>query len=222
MWYDKTMETTVVLVRHGESEGNISGKCIFLGDVALTPRGIKQAERTAQYVNGKYKFDVIVSSDLQRAVNTAQKIADLQGLPIIKDKRFREINAGDWEGLPYEETPVKYPKTYWQWNNDISNVAFEGGESIKYHHKFVNDALFDIMQRFAGKTILLVCHATPIRMMECTIYGKDLSYAQEIKFVPNASVTAFKYKDGNFTVIERGTVEHMADLMPVPSVLERK
>ena len=215
------METTVVLVRHGESEGNVSGRCIFLGDVALTPRGIKQAESTAEYLNGKYKFDVVISSDLQRAVNTAKKTADLQGLDIIKDKRFREINAGEWEGVPYEEVAVKYPQTNWNWKNDISNVAFEGGETIKYHYEFVNSALMDVINRYEGKTILLVCHATPIRMMECTIFGKDLSYAQEINFVPNASVTAFKYNDGKFTVLERGFCEHMGDLMPVPSILEK-
>ena len=105
--------------------------------------------------------------------------------------------------------------------NDISNVAFEGGETIKYHYEFVNSALMDVINRHEGKTILLVCHATPIRMMECTIFGKDLSYAQEINFVPNASVTAFKYNDGKFTVLERGSCEHMGDLMPVPSILEK-
>jgi len=206
------METTIVLIRHGESQGNLNCRFIGHGDVPLTPLGEKQAEMTAEYVKDKYKFDVIIASDLQRAYNTAKKIATLQNKEIIKDSRFREVNAGLWEGVPFEELPKKFSKQHYLWTHDIGNAHIEGGESAKDLYDRVNTALFDVINKYKGKTVLIVCHATPIRMMECKIMDKDVFYAKDVEFVPNASVTAVKYDGEKFTILERGTCDYMGDL----------
>ena len=200
---------TVIMVRHGQSESNV--KKTFTGQLnaLLTQTGREQALRMAQYLD-KYRIDKIYVSSLERAVETAQPIATRQNCPVEKRDELMEINSGLWQGLTFTEIAEKYPQTYEAWRENIGLATPDGGETCKQLYDRVT-AFFEKVLEEPEETICLVCHATPIRMMESYIRCGSAAGAQEISWVPNASVTVYEY-DGKFTEVERGTCDFLGEL----------
>jgi len=88
-----------ILVRHGQTQWNKEGKYTGQSDIPLNQTGIEQAEAASADIL-KLEPDLIFSSDLQRATQTAHLIrADQPSIPLITDERLREIHQGEWEGL---------------------------------------------------------------------------------------------------------------------------
>ena len=200
---------TVIMVRHGQSESNV--KKTFTGQLnaLLTQTGREQALRMAQYLD-KYRIDKIYVSSLERAVETAQPIALRQNCPMEKRDELMEINSGLWQGLTFTEIAERYPQTYEAWRENIGLATPDGGETCKQLYDRVT-AFFKKVLEEPEETICLVCHATPIRMMESFILAGSADGAQEISWVPNASVTVYEY-DRKFTVIERSTCDFLGEL----------
>ena len=201
---------TIIMVRHGQSETNV--RKVFTGqiDAPLTDLGREQARRMAAYLD-QYKVDKIYASSLSRAVETAEAIPQRQNCAIEKQDELMEINSGLWQGLTFEEIAEKYPQTYAAWRSDIGNAAPDGGETCKGFYDRVTAFFMRVLEE-PEETVCLVCHATPIRMIESYIEADSVKVAQEIGWVPNASVTVYEY-DGAFHVVERGTSHYMADLL---------
>lgn len=200
---------TVIMVRHGQSESNV--KKTFTGQLnaLLTQTGREQALRMAQYLD-KYRIDKIYVSSLERAVETAQPIATRQNCPMEKRDELMEINSGLWQGLTFTEIAEKYPQTYKVWRENIGLATPDGGETCKQLYDRVT-AFFKKVLEAPEETVCLVCHATPIRMLESYIQCGCVAGAQEISWVPNASVTVYKY-DGTFHEVERGTCDFLGEL----------
>ncbi len=167
--------TTLILVRHGQSETNPYG--IFTGqlDVQLLELGVIQAEKTAEFIAENYKVDKVYASDLKRAYLTGEIIAGKVGAKIIADKRFRELDAGIWQGMKYDEIGEKYPDAWGKWLNDIGNCR-TGKESIKEMGDRVCEGLCEIAEENEGKTVVIATHATPIRVATCLLGGNKLLY----------------------------------------------
>lgn len=201
---------TFILVRHGESETNVQK--VFTGqiDAPLTDLGRQQARLMAEHVD-KYRIDKIYVSPLQRAMDTAGAIAQRQNCPVEQCDAIKEINSGCWQGLTFGEIAEKFPQTYQAWRTDIGSATPEGGETCRELYDRVT-SFFEKVLTEPEETVCLVCHATPIRMMESYIRGKSTSMAQEIPWVPNASVTVYEY-DGDFHEVERGTCDYLGELL---------
>ena len=122
--------TTFLMIRHGESEAN-RGR-VFAGhmDAALQDRGLEQAKRTAEYIVRTYCVDAVYASDLRRAYDTGKCVAELLGLPVIADRDLREIDAGEWEGVKFDELVKRFPEDYGVWLHDIGHARCTGGESV--------------------------------------------------------------------------------------------
>ena len=114
--------TTLILVRHGQSNTNLEQRFTGQGHAVLTELGHKQAECTAHYLD-RYSIDVIYSSDLTRSMQTAEATARRQGRSVIPNANLREIDAGLWEGLPYAELKKTYPESYALWTDDLGRRA---------------------------------------------------------------------------------------------------
>lgn len=200
---------TIIMVRHGQSETNV--RKVFTGQLnaPLTEAGREQAMRMAQYLD-KYRIDKIYVSSLERAVETAQAIADRQNCPMEKRDELMEINSGLWQGLTFTEIAEKHPQTYEVWRSDIGKATPDGGETCKELYARVTAFLEKVLTE-PEKTVCLVCHAIPIRMMESFILAGSADGAQEIPWVPNASVTVYAY-DGKFREVERGTCDFLGEL----------
>ncbi len=207
--------TTILMVRHGESEANRNN--IFAGnfDADLEDRGLKQAEKTAEFVADSYNVDKIYASDLKRAFKTGKAIGDRIGIAPIPDVRLREISAGKWEGEIFDNIAVKYPEEYNIWLTDIGNARCTDGESTRELGERILAALTDIAERNEGKTILIATHATPIRVMQTYCTYADFSRMQQVKWVSNASVSEFIYENGSFRCGKISQDAHLNELRTV-------
>ena len=197
---------TIILIRHGESETNL--KKVFTGqlDAPLTPNGKKQAVLMAEYAD-RYRVEKIYVSPLQRAVDTAAEIVKRQACPMEICDASQEMNAGQWQGKTFDEIAREYPASYEVWRENIGQAAPEGGETCSQVYQRVTAAFEDILQSAKEKTICIVCHAIPIRMMESYILRQA---PQDISWVPNASMTVYAY-DGAFHEIERGSCAYLGE-----------
>lgn len=203
------------MVRHGESEANRNN--IFAGsfDADLQHRGEKQAEKTAEFIAENYKVDKIYASDLKRAFKTGKAVADRTGVEIIPDRRLREISAGEWEGMKFDDIREKYPEAYTVWRTDLGNARCTGGESTKELGERILAALTEIAEQNDGKTVVIATHATPVRAMQThCIYG-DFGRMKDVKWVSNASVSEFFYENGKFTCGKISQDEHLSELRTV-------
>ena len=201
---------TIILVRHGESQTNVQK--VFTGQLnaALTEKGKNQAQLMAQYVD-RYKVDKIYVSSLQRAVDTAQPIAEKQGCPVEQTDAFREIYAGLWQGLTFDEIAEKYPQTHRVWRTDMGNAAPDGGETVAEFYDRVTGLFEEIVLHRPEETVCIVAHATPIRMIESYIKGRTPLMAKDIPWVPNASVTVYRY-DGDFRCDVHGCCDFLGEI----------
>ncbi len=205
------MATTIYIVRHGESEGNRSSNFGGSTDLLLTEFGKRQAERTAQFLSGVTP-DAIYASDLKRTIQTAQPSADMRGMKITVEPRFREFNGGKWEGMPYADILDKYPDSYGVWRTDIARAVAPGGESVAALFERVNEALDEVAMRHEGKSVFVFTHATPVRAIMTRAMGKPQSAMTEVDWVGNASVTVVEYDGGVPTLIKAGLDEHLGDM----------
>ena len=201
--------TTVLIVRHGESPGNMLGEFHGQTPSDITPFGHEQAEATAVFLD-RYPIDAVYSSDLPRAFSTAKHTADRRGLTVTPEKGLREIDAGKWERMKFDDIPVRYPKEHYLWYHDMANSAAPGGESVREMAKRVADTLDRIAAENDGKTIAVFTHATPIRTLEPHFAGKPLEYMNMLTWVANASVTEVIFDNrGGYRVAARGMADHL-------------
>ena len=206
------MTTTLIIVRHGESEAN--GNKMFAGhlDIPLSQRGLQQAALTAAYIHGNYPVDAVYASDLQRAYQTALPIAEAFGLEVRKTEQLREVFAGDWQGQSFDTLETKYAASYGIWRNDIGNSHPDGGESVADLFQRVWDAVTDIVQKEEGKTVVLATHATPIRALLCRVQGGEAANMKHISWVSNASVSIIRVEDGCWHLEQASIDSHLAEL----------
>ena len=205
-------ETKLLLIRHGESEAN--RQRIFAGhlNVALVDRGIKQAEFAAGYIQKNYKIDKIYSSDLLRAYQTAECISKVTGIEIIQDPQLREIFAGSWEGNKLDRLIELFPEDFHVWNTDIGKTNCTNGESVKELGERIYNALSKIAKENIGKTVVVVTHATPIRVAE-TLFAKGcLDYMKDVPFVSNASLTEVIWKEAKFQLVVVGIDDYISEI----------
>lgn len=165
--------TTLIMVRHGRTalteHRKISG-----GDGEnpdLSELGNKDATEVAIElanvgISGAFSFlekpVVVIHSPIKRAAQTATKIANRLGVEQVELADLREIGFGDWDGLTNEELFVGHEEHYQKWRGSYE-VAPPNGESLKDFDVRVNRSLDFIIEKFAGKTVVVVAHVMPIR-----------------------------------------------------------
>lgn len=203
--------TTLIFVRHGQSVSNLEK--VFTGqhETVLTELGHRQAEATARFLEN-VKIDSIYSSDLRRAMQTAEPTARLHGLDIIPDAALREINAGLWEGKTYATLRELFGESYERWITDLGHAHPEGGESTLELAARVYGAVDRILRTERGKTVAVFTHATPVRMLACRWFGISPEKAAQVPFCSNASVSVLEYEDnGDFRLVRYAYDGHQGE-----------
>lgn len=186
--------TTVIFVRHGQSEFNLARRFTGRTDVGLTELGRKQAESTAKELQ-KYHVTRIYSSPLKRALETAKPAAKLLGLEICPEPGLCEIDAGEWEGLPFETIEAKYPAEFAHLHGDRSLLQLPGGESMRQLYDRVTACVDRLVRENPGGCILLFSHALPLRSMICYWQGAPFANIGQFNSGSNASITVVVYDD---------------------------
>ena len=149
---------------------------------------------------------------MDRAYHTALELANLKRLTVNKDKRLREIFAGEWEGKSFDDIKVTYPDDYKPWAFDIGNACCTNGERYADVQSRMVKAITEIALNNDGKSVAIFSHATSIHTFCSFVMGLDLNNANKISFVGNASVTTITFDNGKFEMKNYGYDEFMGEM----------
>jgi broad specificity phosphatase PhoE len=157
-------DTDLLLLRHGESIWNAERLWQGQGDPPLSEIGWRQARECVASFEGAAP-EIVVSSDLRRASDTAHTIATAFGREVRTDPRWREWHIGAWSGFTREQIQERWPDEYRAFRSGDRDFAPPGGESRRALEERVRSALQELTQRHAGARVLVVSHRGPIRML---------------------------------------------------------
>jgi len=164
----------IYLVRHGETAWNAQLKFQGHADIALSPKGLVQAEKLSRRL-AKCEIAAVYASDLTRAYETARILARPHHLDVIPCCAFREINFGLWEGLTIEEIKKEYRELLRQWWHGPLETRVPQGETLDEVVNRVNRLVKEIVVKHATQQIIIVSHGGPIRAIVGTVLGMDLN-----------------------------------------------
>lgn len=169
------MTRQLIMLRHGETEYNATGRMQGHLDTHLSARGIEQAQRVAEYLR-TVGIGRIISSDLTRAKDTAQAIADELGMSFETDSRLRETNLGDWQGKSHGEVDDAHPGARAIWRHDAS-WAPPAGESrleVAGRARAVVEEQMAEFEEWDSHPLLLVAHGGTISALTSNLLGLDV------------------------------------------------
>jgi ribonuclease H / adenosylcobalamin/alpha-ribazole phosphatase len=195
--------TTVLLLRHGQTR-HTEAK-LFSGsggeDPPLTAFGEEQARAAADLLAAAGGVDAVVSSPMRRARQTADVVAGQLGLDVREVDDLRECAFGEWEGLTFAEVRDRWPDLLAQWLADPT-VAAPGGESFEQVRRRVEVARDKLLARYAGRTVLVVTHVTPVKMLVRDALGAPISAVYRMELSP-ASLTEIQWYAGGTASLRR-------------------
>lgn len=145
------------LIRHGEIESAAMGKLIGQTDVALSPRGERQARILAEKLSSVH-LDAVFSSDLQRAYRTAEIIAEQNQTSAQPSAVWREINMGAWEGRALSTLNDEAPEQVASLINNPESFEYPGGESFVNFKSRIQEALDQLLLTHPHGEIALIVH----------------------------------------------------------------
>ena len=187
--------TVLYLIRHGETDWNKEGKYTGQTDIPLNEIGRQQVREAANALK-IHNPKVIYTSDLIRAVETAQLIAKELHIPIIQDKRLREINQGEWEGLHISEIHSRYGNQFISHRDNPLIVSAPNGESIAEVKTRVIDFLNEITVKHPSEQIVISSHGLVLGIIR-TI-AMDIPINKVFEFIPeNAKIYQMEIQANN-------------------------
>jgi len=204
--------TRFCLVRHGETDWNAERRLQGHTDITLNARGLVQAKQMAYALKTiPLQFDVLYTSDLKRAQQTAQAIEVLYETTAITHSALRERHLGALQGLTTDEAPQREVEL---WKDHISRDIHQdlrGGESILQFAQRIQIALEEIREQHTGKTILLVSHGGTLDMMYRVASNQALDTEKSVS-VPNASLNWISHDGAVWKVDAWADTSHLEDL----------
>ena len=185
------------LVRHGKDDDTVRGGW---SQQPLTDEGEVQAAELADFVQKSgLGIQQLYSSDLLRAMQTAQIVADSLRLPIAPKPEFREGNNGNLAGIKNELAAEQYPGLYW--NTLAWEQQYPGGESPKEFYERIRCA-WDVLQKDIlerNENVMLVTHGGVMHVILSIVKGEIYSNQASPRKIRNAELIALKYQSGKWT-----------------------
>ena len=211
--------TDILLIRHGETAWNAERRLQGHLDIPLNDEGERQAALLAGALAAE-PIDVLVASDLKRARQTAQAVADRRGLALAIEPALRERGYGGFEGLLYSEIEQRFPREFAAWQaRDVDAQLPPGrnvGESFRVFFDRATGAILALAAAHPGRTIALVAHGGVLECAYRLALGLPLETPRDFK-VYNASVNRFRFDpaDNSLVLNSWGEVGHLR-----PAVLD--
>ncbi len=188
--------TSLIFVRHGETESNAENRYMGHLDSPLSATGMAQADAVAARL-AEAGVDAIYTSDLGRAATTAQAIAEACRLELVSDPRLRERHAGAFQGLLASEARSRFPDYFTEATAPTPTTAIPGGESALQIQARVIPLLEEACGSHPGRSIVFVTHGIVIRTVLWHLLGA--SYAAVFRArVDNTSLTVFRGEYGRW------------------------
>jgi len=201
--------TRIIAMRHGETAWNVDTRLQGQLDVPLNDHGREQARRAARALAHDAP-DAIYSSDLSRALETAQAAAAVLGQPISTDTGLRERCFGIWEGHTYAEVQQRWPAESEQWRLRNPEFGPEQGETLQGFFDRVVATATRLAAAHPGQTVLLVAHGGVLDCLYRAASRMALN-APRTWELPNTGINRLLYTGRGFTLIGWGDVHHLDD-----------
>ena len=200
--------TRIYLIRHAEAEGNWFRRIQGFYDGQITPRGKKQISALAERFRD-VELDALYSSDLSRTVETSGAITRYHDLPIITDKRLRELGMGIWENKAWGDMTYEQPEQMRYFSSSPTKWNVAGCESFDHLAQRITGAVRDIASRHDGQTIAIVSHGTAIRSLLCALLGLPQERITEVPHGDNTAVALLEAQDGHMDIIYMNDNSHV-------------
>lgn len=200
-------ETVLTLVRHGETQWNATGRIQGHLDIPLNATGLAQAAAIGERLGG-VAFDAILSSDLERALQTARPIARHSEQTLVCEARLRERHLGVLQGLTGEEAATRHPQAWQVFKARNPDATLEGGETLAEFSRRVVELINDLLRTHAGSRLLLVTHGGVLDAAYRHATALPLNAPRDFP-IYNASVNVLRHRGGAWSVESWGDVSHL-------------
>ncbi len=209
-WMGSALE--LVLLRHGESEGNRDRRFGGHGPARLTERGQRQADAAARAIWSTWPPGVIYSSDLPRALETAAPLATLSGLTLHSSPALRERSVGELTGRSFEEVQAERPEVWEALLKRDPDWCPPGGESHRMCTERIERFLSELFVHQPTGRVVLVSHGVAIDLMLRYFLGVSASSLERFLFhVDNASISrVVRHPGGLHRIVVINDTAHLA------------
>lgn len=197
--------TKIYLVRHAEAEGNVYRRIHGQYDSRITPNGLRQVEALRARFQD-IPIDACYTSDLNRTCVTARSVYLPKGLELRRDRRFREVDLGRWEDIPFGWLERFEPERMTQFNKEPQLWSVKDSETFpEYTQRFLT-ALREAAEENDGKTIAVFTHGCVLRGVQYLLGGNEWP-----PYCDNTAVSLLGYENGAFRIEYLNDSSHLSD-----------
>ncbi len=204
------MTTTVFLVRHGQTNSNISGYYMGWSDEDINDTGYTQVRRLSSRLSDS-PIDAIYVSPLRRTCSTATVLAEPHRLELKVLDDLIEINLGDWQGLHIDEIKKRWPELWIQSRSNPSKFTMPNGESFQQVSERAARAYDVILAANQNKLVVIVSHEVVVKVLVTHILGTTNSIYRRFN-ADNASLSVLRINDGNARLITLNDISHLDNM----------
>ena len=206
--------TRLYLIRHGQSAGNAEGRFGGHGPTPLSELGERQAELVGEAL-AREGITAIYSSDLSRAVQTAEPLSRRLGLPIHQRSAFRERNVGVLEGLTFDESKETFPEDYYALINRNVHHVITNGESYRHLLRRSSGELWEILRDQIGGKIAIFSHTGAICFLTLHLMGAIRRDTKQTPWIvtSNCGINRFEIRGrNNVRVLALNDTRHLREI----------
>jgi len=206
--------THLIAIRHGETEWNSVGR--FQGHLnsELNAEGRSQAQALGERLAAE-RFDLLLSSDLGRALQTASAIAMRTGHEILVDARLRERRMGIFQGLTPAEVQERYPEDYARFKSHDPDYVIPEGESVRQLFERCIACFTELAERHAGLTLATVTHGGVLAMLYRHARAMPLEAPRDFP-LHNTGINRFRHRQGAWELRSWGDIAHLDHALDDP------
>lgn len=210
------MVTRLIIVRHCQSAGNLSGRFQGRFDADVSAAGEQQLDLLSLRFRNE-GLDAIYSSPLVRARKTAEAVNRFHGLPILLEEDLSEIDVGEMENMRMPEIAVRFPETARLWDEAPDLCRFPGGETMREVYTRVNRAVDRIAAENRGGTVLVATHGGVIRNLYARVCFGKLEGIRESAVFGNTGVSILEAgEDGSLSWKLLNDLSHLPEELRRP------
>ena len=206
-----TEATRILALRHGETLWNVDNRIQGQLDISLNKVGHLQASRLAAALKDE-PITAVYASDLSRAQQTAQYLADQLGLPVQLEPALRERGFGEFEGRTFVEIEAELPEQALRWRKRDPAFAPRGGESLLALHDRVADIAARLAARHAGELIAMVGHGGVVDVLYRAAARLDIQAARTWA-LGNAAINRLLWTEQGFSLVGWADSRHLDELV---------
>ena len=200
--------TRIIAVRHGETSWNADARIQGQRDIGLNDTGRWQARRVGEALAGE-QITAVYSSDLGRAHETAQAVAETTGIPVVPDEGLRERSFGIFEGKTFDEIHETWPDHAHNWRKRIPEwQPPEGGESLLQLRERVTRTMQELAARHPGEQIVVVAHGGVLDTLYRIATGQEVNSPRTWQ-LPNGAINRLLWTPEGFTLVGWSDTQHL-------------